>query len=126
MDERDFSRPACAAFDLPALSSADEAEQVVNFELARRTSPRGTLRRIHLSAIKHAAAILARTLFDRITVSDTQTGHSADYFIIAEEHTVDLGGTRHRTTWLLEPASASHFAMLNIAELDGIRRWHIN
>ncbi|MFN8375462.1 MAG: hypothetical protein U0694_21620, partial [Anaerolineae bacterium] len=86
-------------FDLPALSSADEAEQVVNFELARRTSPRGTLRRIHLSTIKHAAAILARTLFDRITVSDTQTGHSADYFIIAEEHTVDLGGTRHRTTW---------------------------
>jgi hypothetical protein len=105
-------------FALPALSSADEAEQTARYELARRSTPRGVLRSINLSNLKHTAHILARTLFDRITVKDTQTEHDADYFIIAEQHQVDRGGTRHRTTWLLEPASANRFAKLNTAELD--------
>ncbi len=91
---------------------------MARYELARRKSPRGTVRRIHLNTVKHAAAVLARTLFERITIEDTQTGHASDYFIIAEEHTVDLGGIRHRASWLLEPASASKFAKLNVTELD--------
>jgi hypothetical protein len=105
-------------FDLSSLTSNEEAEQLARYELVRRAMPHGTLRRIHLNTIKHAAPILERSILERITVEDAQTGHDADYFIVTEEHTVDLGGLRHRATWLLEPAQASKFGKLNSSELD--------
>lgn len=102
----------------PSLSSIEEADQLAGYELARRNLPRGILHSITLSGTLHMDAILNRSLFDRITVHDTQTNHTADYFIVAEEHTVDLGGTRHRARWLLEPAAASAFWILNTSTLD--------
>jgi hypothetical protein len=105
-------------FNLPSLTSNEEAEQVARYELVRRVTPHGTVRRIHLNTVKHAAPILERSILERITIKDTQTGHDADYFIVAEEHTVDLGGLRHHTTWLLEPAQASKFATLDYSNVD--------
>lgn len=100
----------------PALSSLEEAANVAQFELARRKAPRGRVHSLHLSG-QQAAAALARTLFDRITVREAQTGHAADYLIIAEEHRVDLGGARHRIAWLLEPADGL-FWMVDAGRLD--------
>ncbi len=102
----------------PALTNIDEADQLARYELARRKSPRGMLRSIQISGTLHLNQILSRTLYDRITIHDTQTNHSADYFIIAEQHTVDLGGARHQTRWLLEPAAANSFWVLNTSTLD--------
>jgi len=104
--------------DTPALTNIEEADQLARYELTRRKDPRGTLHSIELSGTLHLTQILTRTLFDRITIHDTQTNHTGDYFIIAEEHTVDLGGARHHTRWLLEPAAANTFWILDTSTLD--------
>jgi hypothetical protein len=104
--------------DLPALDTIEAADQLARYEVARRKDPRGIVHSIRLSAQTQQAQVLARTLFDRITVQETQTDHAADYFIIAEEHTVDLGGARHLVTWLLEPAHASAFWVVSTSTLD--------
>ncbi|MBZ0274857.1 MAG: hypothetical protein K8I60_01860, partial [Anaerolineae bacterium] len=99
------------AFDLPALDSVEDAGQLARFELARRKDPRGMVYTLSLSAPSHLPDILARTLFDRISITETQTGHTADYFIVAESHTLDLGAARHRVTWTLEPAAGDFWVM---------------
>lgn len=104
-------------FDLPALDSVEDAGQLARFELARRKHPRGTAHSLTLVSPRHRASILGRTLFDRITVTEMQTGHHADYFIIGEAHTLDLGAARHRVTWALEPA-AGDFWVLGDGLLD--------
>ena len=106
------------SFNLPALDSLEEADQLARFELTRRKDPRGAVRRIQVSGTNHLTQMLTRTLFDRITITETQTGQDADYFIIAEEHVVDRGGWRHQVTWLLEPASASTFWIIDTSRLD--------
>ncbi|MCA0457858.1 MAG: hypothetical protein LCI00_28085 [Chloroflexi bacterium] len=106
------------SLNTPSLSTIEEAAELAGYELARRHTPRGILTSISLSSTAHLDQILDRSLFDRITVHDTQTNHTADYFIIAEEHTVDLGGTRHRNRWRLEPAAANAFWILDTSKLD--------
>jgi hypothetical protein len=103
---------------LPALDSLEAADQLARYELARRKDPRGLVRSIRVNGQTQLAQVLARTLFDRIAVEETQTGHAAGYFIIAEEHEVDRGGTRHSVTWLLESAAASAFWVINTSTLD--------
>ncbi len=105
-------------FDLPALDAIEHADQVARFELARRREPRGVATHLTLDAPRHLPHALARTLFDRITVREAQTGHDADYFIVGEAHEVDLGGARHRVTWTLESASANAFWVVGAAEID--------
>lgn len=111
-----FHGPRRLALEAPALSTLEDAENLARFELARRRAPRGRAHSLHLNG-RQAAAALARTLFDCITVRETQTGHAADYLIIAEEHRVELGGARHRITWLLEPADGL-FWMVDAGQLD--------
>jgi hypothetical protein len=105
-------------FDLPALTDPHAARSLAQYELARRKTPRGQVRQMTLSGPQHLAQMLARRLFARITISESQTGHSADYFIVAEDHTVDLGGYRHHVTWTLENADARTFWVLGQAKLN--------
>lgn len=105
-------------FDLPTLDSVPQAEALARYELARRKTPRGHIHHITLSRADHATPALARTLFDRITITESQTGHSGDYFIVAEAHTVDLGGYRHQVTWMLESAAANAFWLLGHSRLN--------
>jgi hypothetical protein len=102
----------------PALGTVGDADSLARYELARRQQPRGAVRSLTLSAAAHRPHILARTLFDRIRITESQTGHSGDYFIIAEEHRVELGGARHTARWLLEPAAASAFWVIETSRLD--------
>ncbi|MAU08215.1 MAG: hypothetical protein CL607_00215 [Anaerolineaceae bacterium] len=106
---------------LPALSDISEADQIARYELVRRQQPRGSVHQIGLNARSHAEHALARSLFDRISLSDTQTGHSGDYFIVAEEHHVEVGGYRHRVRWTLEPAEDDRFFIIGQHNLDGTR-----
>lgn len=107
--------------NLPALTSIDDADQMARYELARRKDPRGTIRDLSTSTRVHPTETLSLTLFDRIHVTESQTGHEADYFIIAESHHVDLGGVRHRVTWRLEPADSDHFFIIGVSHADGSR-----
>lgn len=104
--------PQALLFDLPALDSIEQADSLARFELARRKTPRGRIHSLTVTNQSHEAQILARTLFDRITVQETQTAHNTDYTIVAEAHAVDLGGERHRATWTLENIAANTFWVL--------------
>ena len=95
---------------LLALNDPETAFQLACFELAQTAAARGNMRSITLAQRAHLPQILARSLFDRIQITDEQTGHSAPYFIVAEEHEVTYGGQRHECRWLLEAANTAHFA----------------
>ena len=96
------------------LDDEDFARQVINFELARRKDPRGEI--FSMTVRNHSQALLNqmlnRTMGDRITVSETQTGHSSDYFIVGEEHTLIDGTANYTTTWYLETADNQHYWVL--------------
>ena len=106
------------SLDLPALSDIATARAFAAYEVARRKHPRGIIRNLRLNAREHPAA-LSLTLFDRIRVSETQTGHGArDYFIIAEEHHVSEGGAAHDVSWTLEPADSTRFVVIDDSQID--------
>jgi hypothetical protein len=113
-----FARLALA---LPLLTNLEDAVNIARFELQRRSEPRGSVLCLELNAPDHLPYALSLSLFDRIQVIETHSGHSADYFIIAEEHSVDQGGARHRVRWLLEPAEDDRFFILDQNLLDGTR-----
>ena len=97
--------PAALRFDLPALDSLDQARSLARFELARRQTPRGHVRRLRLEGRAQVRPALARRLFERIRIEEAQTGHRDDYFIIGEEVEV-TPEAGPRLTWRLESAHA--------------------
>ncbi len=105
--------------DLPALSDIATARAFAAYEVARRKHPRGLIHTLRLDAREHGSDALGATLFDRIRVSESQTGHNArDYFIIGEQHCVSDGGTTHEIEWTLEPADSSRFVIVDDSRID--------
>lgn len=110
-------------FDLPILDREIDAQAIADYEISRRAAARGVFYSVTLMN-KNAAsltAILARTIGDRVTLSEQQTGHTGDYFIIGEQHTVSNAGTQHMCTWYLESALNSRYWLLGrtgYTELD--------
>lgn len=105
--------------DLPALSDIRTARAFAAYEVARRKHPRGLIHSLRLDARAHGSPALSATLFDRIRVSEAQTGHQArDYFIIGEQHHVRDGGTAHEVEWTLEPADSSRFVIVDDSLID--------
>ena len=102
------------SMDLPALSDIATAQAFAAYEVARRKHPRGTVQSLRVNLREHPAAALSASLFDRIRISETQTGQRArDYFIIGEEHHVSAGGQIHEVTWTLEPADSTRFVIVD-------------
>lgn len=95
-----------------ALNDAEDAHQLACFELAQSTEMRGLFHSITLNQRDQFPLILQHSLFDAVRITDEQSGHSAAYCIVAEEHEVTHGGQRHQCRWLLEPAHTAHFATL--------------
>ena len=107
------------SLDLPALSDIATARAFAAYEVARRRHPRGLIHSLRLDAREHVSTALSATLFDRIRVSEAQTGHKAhDYFIIGEEHHVSDGGASHTIEWTLEPADSSRFVIVDDSRID--------
>ena len=105
--------------NLPALSHVNTAQAFANYEVAQRRQPRGVIRELQLDAQQHPAAALGLSLFDRVRVSESHTGHSAhDYFIVAEAHEVGAGGAIHRLRWMLEPADMTRYFMIGSSHID--------
>ena len=98
--------------NLPAIADIEEAEAIISWALQRGSSPAGTVRELHTNTRNHPAETLSLTLFNRIRIQETQTGHDANYHIVAEHHLVDKGGTRHQVQWLVEPADSNIFFII--------------
>jgi hypothetical protein len=105
-------------FDFPTLTDVDEAAAIAAYELQRRSTPRGFITELQTSTRTHPNEALALTLFDRIAIEEAQTGHTGFYRIVAETHTVDKGGARHRVSWLLEPDDSEIFFVVNTHDVD--------
>jgi hypothetical protein len=108
-----------AVLNLPALSDIETAHAFAQYELSRRKHPQGTIRTLTTTPQDHPTHALSLTLFDRIHISETHSGHSAqDYFIIGEAHHVSSGGAHHRVTWTLEPADSQRFVIINNSTIN--------
>ena len=108
--------------DLPYFVTAEAAEVLADYLLLQRKRPFGLARTITLNNCVRFHDALRRSLFDQIAVRETHTGHDADYLIISETHTVDLGGTRHVVEWLLEPVNPGGLWQLNRSALNTTTR----
>ncbi len=104
---------------VPLLSDMDFAVQVVRFELGRRAQRFGRARALRLDGRRHPAQALSRTVFDRVTLSESHTNHSATYFIIGEAHTLRRGGAAHEVIWTLEPTPSALYVTLETSRFDG-------
>ena len=98
--------------NLPVITDSEEARNIIAWLLQRRSSPQGIVRELHTNTRNHPAKTLSLTLFDRIRIQETQTGHDVRYHIVAEHHLVDKGGTRHQVQWLVEPSDSEFFFII--------------
>jgi len=109
--------------NLPALSDVETAQAFAAYEVTRRKHPAGTVQTLTASTRDHPTEVLSLTLFDRIRITESQTGQSAgEYFIIAESHHVKDGGTHHTVTWTLEPADSQRFVIIDDSNINDTAR----
>ena len=99
--------------NLPSVDNFDDAESIAQFELHRRSLPRGAVQSLSLKShgtegSGHHGCQLAWTLGDKIAIQEGQTVHNGSYHIIGEEHKLSAGATLFETTWHLEPAPDSY------------------
>lgn len=93
------------------LDSSTDAEDIAQYELSRRASPRLLAEQVTLAAPYHAAHQRAVTLFDRVAIDDV------GYWVVGESHRVPTSTTTHATTWTLEPVNTAGFWRLGIGAL---------
>lgn len=110
--------------NLPSLQHNEVAQDVADFELARRKEPSGKVSEVTLKSHgkaggDHHADQLKLTVGHRIRVKEQQSGHDSEYFIIGEAHRLSDSASLLETTWYLESATESNWAILDTAELDG-------
>lgn len=104
--------------NLSSLDNLDDAQYIADYELTRRSTPRGMVTSVVLKS--HAfnggnqhAAQLDVTIGDRVTITETQTGHSDTYIVIGESH--QLEGPLYTTQWYLEPQPAVTPGLVGVA-----------
>lgn len=110
---------------IPALGDKDTAEAGANFLLGKYKTPVMYIKQVtrqESDGSASLAATMGRAINDRIGISDSTTGHDADYFIVGEQHRLQAGEWNvHDVTWVLKPASREVFWLLEVAgysELD--------
>ncbi len=113
----DFGRQQLV-HDLKMLDDPEYARNLCAWELQTRADPRGQINGLTIQAnVSDALMInaLARTIGDRIAVSESQTGlSSAEYHIVGEKHTLP-NRYNHRAAWTLRPARAMEYWKLGTA-----------
>lgn len=129
----DFGKVDAAAIDYPskslyghremtlslrAVDDQDFGQGIADFELIRRKTPNGkvqtvTLRSHGIDGGGQHSEQLARIIGDRIKIIESQTGHTAEYFIIGEQHKLRDSMTHYETTWYLESATEQNWFMID-------------
>jgi hypothetical protein len=99
-------------FDMPYQSSADVGQGAADYFLAKFKNPLAQARRITVLATTAAllTQILTRDISDRITLSETVTGVSDDFFINGVELSVTPNGHVH-AAYVLAPAADPYAAL---------------
>jgi len=91
---------------LSLLDDTRFAESLAEGLVYLRKEPMGEIAAVTMVANKSDSLMqqaLARTIGDRIQLSEGQTGASGEYFIVGEQHQVN-GQRHHLVTWTLRPA----------------------
>lgn len=105
--------------NMSQLSDYDDSENVAEFELSRRKTPRGdvlSLTFINPSDGQANEHQVTWAIGDFINVILPELDHDRNYFIIGETHRVDIATRElHETTFFLEPANATRFWILGEA-----------
>jgi hypothetical protein len=114
IESRTFYGAGRLMLNVPILADTEEAEAIAQWEIVRRKQPRGVVRELSTSTRNHPLETLSLSLFDRIRISELQTGHDGIYHILGESHHVEKGGTVHHVSWVLEPAESRQFFVIGI------------
>jgi hypothetical protein len=112
MWSRTFHGTGRLMLNVPILADTEEAEAIAQWEIVRRKLPRGIVRELSTSTRHHPLETLSLSLFDRIRISELQTGHDGIYHILGESHHVEKGGTVHHVSWIVEPAESRQFFVI--------------
>ena len=99
------------------MDNISDAEGMADFIASRDAVPKGISKTVKIEPRRNATMLtagLARTIFDRITLIEPQTGMSKDYFIISERHAISRG-KKYSVTWGIEPAESNRYWILGVA-----------
>lgn len=106
-------------YDIPAITDEDYARDFATFHANRFGDPLHYFKHLTFNANKTAARAsnaLDRTVGDRITVTDTFTGHNQDYFIVGLNYRASMGGDNTTdVTYVLKPAEREQYWLLGVA-----------
>lgn len=91
---------------------------VVQLKDARGEARRGSFRPRRSEALLTAG--LGHTVGERLALAETQTGLSAEFFVVGERHRLRGGGLDYTVTWTLEPAGTQAFWILGKAGFSEI------
>jgi len=99
------------------LGSADRAELAARYEVVRFGEPLGNIRSVRLVSRDAGTltAILNAEPGTRVRVTEAQTQHTGEYFVMGERHRLTAGMKLHEVTWTLEPCSPYTFWILGVA-----------
>jgi hypothetical protein len=111
------------SLDLNSVDKQEAAQGIADFELLRRKQPTGkvqamTLRSHGKGGGNAHAQQLALSIGDRIGVTENQTGHEGDYFIIGEEHKLRQSGLEFESKWYLESATEGNWFVIGSSVID--------
>lgn len=100
-----------------------DAKGFAEYKVYSQKDPRGDVARVKIKPFRSSTLTLAacrRTIGDRVTLIDDQTGVNGDFFILGEIHHV-RPGIMWDVDWVVESAEANKFCVLDavgLAELD--------
>ena len=93
----------------------EDATTIADFHLALLKDPVGLVESVTFAGWNTSltSSLIARTIGDKITVHETQTGINGNWFIIGETH--EFSSEDYRITWVLEDAGASAYWTIGIS-----------
>jgi hypothetical protein len=103
-----------ALLTLRAIDDPELAEGIAGLALARRKRALNRWKAATLTIGCDAddadsafaqAQVVARTVGDRVRLTDAWSGHDAEYIIVGEQHRLDAPSSTHAVTWTLKPAA---------------------
>jgi len=100
------------------LDNVADAESLADYLLSKSKQPYGLVQSMTITPRRNDTLMtqaLTRTIGDRITIVEAQTGVSADYFIVGEQHIVDQAGKDYRVTWYLEATKPLTYWVLGVS-----------
>lgn len=100
----------------PLIDEENVAQAIADYEVSRRKDERGEVRSITFvnKSTSILSAMLTRAIGDRIRLTENQLGHTGDYFIIGETHTVSNGQKQHEARFFLESASSNQYWLVGV------------